>query len=201
MLAIAGGKGGVGKTTTALGVGVALAARRRDPIVVDADVDLPNLHLVADVDDTGVEALADGAPIETASDVSSRYDGIRVLGSTPGAPVDRALRRLGPDRPIVVDSPAGASRDAVFPLRVADATVVVTTPDPESIQDAAKTAAVARAVGTDVVAFVVNRSSTVPRRLASIAGDVPVVPVPATADPPLDARHAYDGALSAWVNA
>lgn len=200
MLAIAGGKGGVGKTTTALGVGVALAARRRDPIVVDADVDLPNLHLVADVDDTGVEALAEGATVETATDVSRRYDGIRVLGSTPGAPVDRALRRLGGDRPVVVDSPAGGSHDAVLPLRVADAAVVVTTPDPESIQDAGKTARIARRVDTDVVAFVVTRSSSVPDRLASVAGDVPVIPVPATANPPLDARRAYDGAVSAWVN-
>ncbi|MFB6131800.1 MAG: MinD/ParA family protein [Halanaeroarchaeum sp.] len=200
MLAIAGGKGGVGKTTTALGVGVALAARRRDPIVVDADVDLPNLHLVANVPDSGVEALAEGTPVDSASDVSRRFDGIRVLGSTPGAPIDRALRRLGGDGPVVVDSPAGASHDAVLPLRMADAAVVVTTADPESIQDARKTVQIARRVGTDVVAFVVNRSSTVPDRLASVAGQIHVVPVPATSNPPLDARRAYDGAVSAWVN-
>ncbi|MFW5937921.1 MAG: P-loop NTPase, partial [Halanaeroarchaeum sp.] len=94
MLAIAGGKGGVGKTTTALGVGVALATRRRDPVVVDADADLPNLHLVADVDGGGVEAVADGTDVERASIPSDRFEGVRVLGSRPGAPVARALRTL-----------------------------------------------------------------------------------------------------------
>lgn len=200
MLAIAGGKGGVGKTTTALGIGVALAARRRDPVVVDADADTPNLHLVADVDDTGVEALAGGATIEDASTDSRRFDGIRVVGSHSGAPVARALRRLVTDRPVVLDSPAGGSRDAVLPLRLADHAVVVTTPDPESVQDAEKTARMARRVDTEVVAWIVNRSSAVPDHVRRLAGDVPVVPVPATPNPPVDARQAYDGALTAWVN-
>lgn len=45
MLAIAGGKGGCGKTTTALGVGAALPGKQ---VVVDADWDLPNLHRLAE---------------------------------------------------------------------------------------------------------------------------------------------------------
>ncbi|MGM0399600.1 MAG: MinD/ParA family ATP-binding protein [Halobacteriota archaeon] len=201
MLAIAGGKGGVGKTTTALGVGVALAARRRNPVVVDADRDTPNLHLVADVDDGGIEALADGASVDDASAVSRRYEGIRILGSYAGGPVDRALRRLVTDRPVVVDTPAGGSRDAILPLRLADNAVVVTTPDPASIEDATKTARIARRVDTEVVAWIVNRSSTVPETLRRVAGDVPTIPVPASPDPPTDARRAYDDAVTGWVNA
>lgn len=201
MLAIAGGKGGVGKTTAALGVGMALAARRRDPVVLDADVDTPNLHLVAGVDDEGVAALADGSPIDDAGSVSRRYDGVRVVGASAGAPVERALRRLVTDRPAVVDSPAGGSRDAVLPLRVADHAIVVTTPDPAAVEDAAKTARIARRVDTEVVAWIVNRSSTVPQELQRAAGDVPAIPVPATPNPPHDARRAYDDALTAWVNA
>ena len=201
MLAIAGGKGGVGKTTTAIGVGVALATRRRDPVVVDADVDLPNLHLVADVEDGGIEAVAEGTDVETASTPSHRFDGIRVLGSRPGAPIARALRSLVTDRPVVVDSPAGASPDAVLPLRMADQALVVTTPDPEAVADAKKTAAIARSIGTEVIGWIVNRSSTVPDAVAHAAGSTPAVPVPATENPPLDARDAYDGALTGWINA
>lgn len=201
MLAIAGGKGGVGKTTTAVGMGVAMAARRRDPIVVDADVDVPDLHLVADVPDDGVESLADGTSVERAAAVSERYDGIRVLGSRAGAPLARALRALVTDDPVIVDSPAGASPDAVFPLRVADRAVVVTTAEPESVVDATKTARMAAAVGTPVVAWVVTRSASVPERVARAAGDTPVVAVPRTPAPPLDARRAYDAAVTAWVNA
>jgi len=201
MLAIAGGKGGVGKTTTALGIGVALAARRRDPVVVDADADMPNLHLVAGVDDGGLDALADGASVDAAGSVSHRYDGIRILGARPGAPVDRALRALVTDRPVVIDSPAGASPDAVLPLRVADHAIVVTTPAPEAVQDAEKSARMADAVGTPVVAWVVNRARSVPERVERAAGGRPVVPVPASRTPPLSARRAYDEAVTAWVNA
>ncbi|UWG48379.1 RecA-superfamily ATPase implicated in signal transduction, inactivated [Halanaeroarchaeum sp. HSR-CO] len=201
MLAIAGGKGGVGKTTTALGVGVALAARRRNPVVVDADRDTPNLHLVADVDDGGIEALADGVSIDDASTVSRGYEGIRIIGSYAGGPVGRALRQLVTDSPVVVDTPAGGSRDAILPLRLADHAIVVTTPDPASVEDARKTARIARRVDTEVVAWIVNRSSTVPETLRGSVGDVPVIPVPASPDPPTDARRAYDDAVSGWVNA
>ena len=201
MLAIAGGKGGVGKTTTALGIAVALAARRRDPIVIDADADMPNLHLIADVDDGGIDALAEGAPIEEASAVSGRFDGIRVVGSRSGAPIERALRSLVTDRPVVIDAPAGASRDAVLPLRVADHAVVVTTPDPEAVQDAEKTDRMARTVDTEVVAYVVNRTSSVSDELQTVAGEATAIPVPATATPPLEARDAYAGVITAWANA
>lgn len=201
MLAIAGGKGGVGKTTTALGVGVALAARRRDPVVVDADADAPNLHLVAGTDGDGLDDLVAGSEIAAASTPAPRYDGVRILGARPGAPVARALRALVTERPVVVDTPAGASPDAVLPLRLADHALVVTTPDPEAVQDAAKTARVARSVGTTVVGWVVSRSSTVPDHVADTAGGVPLVPVPTCRDPPVEARDAYDGALTAWVNA
>lgn len=201
MLAIAGGKGGVGKTTTALGVGVALATRRRNPVVIDADRDTPNLHLVAGGDDGGIEALADGAPIDEASSVSRRYDGIGIVGSHAGGPVERALRQVVTDRPVVVDTPAGGSRDAILPLRLAEHAIVVTTPDPASVEDARKTASIARRVDTEVVAWIVNRSSTVPETVRRVVADVPTISVPASPDPPTDARRAYDDAVTGWVNA
>ncbi|MFB6094274.1 MAG: P-loop NTPase [Halanaeroarchaeum sp.] len=201
MLAIAGGKGGVGKTTTALGVGVALAGRRRDPVLVDADTDAPNLHLLADVADAGVTALADGADVADAATPSPRYEGVCVVGSRPGAPIERALRRLVTDRPVVVDAPAGAAPDAVLPLRVAEAAILVTTPDPAAVADARKTASIARSLDTDVVAWMVARSDRVPDAVARVAGSTPVVPVPERTDPPREAGAAFDAAVSAWVNA
>ncbi|MUV61849.1 AAA family ATPase, partial [Halobacterium sp. CBA1126] len=57
MLAVAGGKGGSGKTTTALGLAGALVERRRRPLVVECDLDAPNLHLRAGVPrDPGLDA-------------------------------------------------------------------------------------------------------------------------------------------------
>lgn len=203
MLAVSGGKGGSGKTTTALGLAAVLDTRRREPIVVDADVDMPNLHIRAGVDDGGIERLADGESITEAAQESDRYPGIDILGATPGASLERALRSLVTDRPVIIDGVAGASEKAVTPLRHAEATVVVTRDTPASVTDAAKTIRMARAVGTPVVAAIVSRASDVSRDLSGTLPVDTIVPVPAVDDPIShpDARAAYSRILDTWINA
>jgi septum site-determining protein MinD len=145
MLAIAGGKGGVGKTTTALGLGRVLAQSGLDPIVVDADVDMPDLGLLAGVDrEPSTDRLADGAPIERAVQPSPDVSSLGVVTAGRPETLPAALRRLeGWHGPVLVDCPAGASRDVARPLRCCDRTVLVTTHTPEALEDTAKTAAVA----------------------------------------------------------
>src|SRR6056297_615748 len=60
MLAIAGGKGGCGKTTTAVGLARAFASLGADPLVVDADLDMPDLHHRTGVDrEPGIAAAVE----------------------------------------------------------------------------------------------------------------------------------------------
>lgn len=177
VLAIAGGKGGSGKTTTALGVAGALARRRRRPLVVDCDLDAPNLHLRAGVDrDPGVEAASPAAAAQQAAVLP----GVDVLpaGAADGGDLAAALDALPTDRPVVLDCPAGASEPAARPLRAADATVVVTTRGRESVEDAVKTAAMARAVGAPPCATAVSREPAVPAGLRAAIGTPEVVAVP-----------------------
>ncbi len=184
MLAVVGGKGGSGKTTTALGVAGALVERRRRPLVVDCDLDAPNLHLRAGVPrDPGVDAAESGAP----SHESPVVPGADVLpaGSANGGDLDRALASLPEHRPVLLDCPAGASEAAVRPLRAADACLVVATDSREGVEDAVKTTAMARAVNTPVRAVAVSQSPRVPDGLAD-ATVADVIPVPA-ADSPLSA--------------
>lgn len=174
MLAIAGGKGGCGKTTTTLGVASALARQRRSVLAADADREMPNLHAMAGVSRRpGLDAVAAGWPARpvaghpSASGVSS---GVRVLPAAsgpalvgPGEGTDgAALARLcaadADADAVLLDSPAGAGPDAVAPLRVADAAVVATTAEPACLRDAAKTAAMARELGTPVAGAVVSRA-------------------------------------------
>lgn len=188
MLAVAGGKGGSGKTTTALGIAAALVRRRRSPLVVDCDLDAPNLHVRAGVPrDPGVDAAA---PTEIAHE-SPVVPGVDVLpaGTADPKALAAALEALPTGRPVLLDCPAGASEAAVRPLRVADACVVVGTPGRESIEDALKTAAIARAVGTPVRAIVVTGSHSTPTGLAD-ATSAPSVPVPPAANPLSDADAA-----------
>jgi len=153
MLAIAGGKGGCGKTTATLGLARALATAGRDPLVVDADTDLPDLHLLADVDrEPTATALAGGDPLECVSQRSGAYPGVRVVtAGRPAATADALYRAADWHGPVLVDCPAGAGPDAVTPLRHSDRAILVTTDERETLRDATKTAAVAEEVEAPAV--------------------------------------------------
>ncbi|MFB6163904.1 MAG: MinD/ParA family protein [Haloarculaceae archaeon] len=200
MLAIAGGKGGCGKTTTTLGLARALAAsgpRGSAPLAVDADCEMPDLHLRADAaPEPGLAAVADGTPPASAAHRTPVAPGAAVV---PGVDTDardlpRALPRLREwDGPVLVDCPAGAGRDAARPLRAADRTLLVTTPTVESLRDGVKTAAMARALDAAPVGVVVverARNGTEPPadRVAALFECPVLARVPAVDEPPIRAE-------------
>ncbi|MDR5655581.1 P-loop NTPase [Halodesulfurarchaeum sp. HSR-GB] len=203
MLAVTGGKGGTGKTTTALGLAVALAERRRDPIVLDADVDMPNLHIRAGTDDSGLTALAAGTPIEEAATPAERYPGVSIVGATPGTDLERALRQVRTDRPVILDGAAGADERAVTPLRHADAAVVVARQTPAAVTDSVKSIRMSRAVDAPVAGAILSRAADVPASVEKALGVEPLLPIPSVSDPIAheQARVAYDRLLDEWANA
>jgi len=192
MLAIAGGKGGCGKTTTALGLARGLARLGRRPLVVDADLDMPDLHHRAGVDRApGLAAAADSRRPASVARPASRFPDIDVLpcGDADTATAARAFDRLGDcSRPVLLDCPAGAGPDAVTPLRAADRSVVVSTPRERSLRDAAKTAAMARQLDATPAAVVLVRSdgTVEPGPLFDCGNVVHVPPLP---QPPLETKE------------
>jgi septum site-determining protein MinD len=147
VLAVTGGKGGVGKTTTALGVAAVLARDGRRPVVVDADLDLPDLARVAGVPDDGLGRLADGAPLSAVPTVA----GVAVVGSADDATLtdlqcvlDRLARQ---SRPVVVDCPAGVGAPHGLALRAASEALLVTRPTRQAVADALRTGTLARRLG------------------------------------------------------
>lgn len=202
MLAIAGGKGGSGKTTVTLGLAAALARQRRRPLAVDADVDMPNLHVLANVDaDSGLDALASGRPPDAVARPSRRLGGVQVVPASPGADAGAALRALADrDTPTLVDTAAGAGQAVAASLREADAAVVVTTAAPPAVEDALKTAAMARALDAPVAGVVINRAQAVPGGVADAFDAPTTVAVPRVDDPLADARAraAFDRLVEAW---
>jgi septum site-determining protein MinD len=171
MIAIAGGKGGCGKTTTTLGVARALAQRGQEPLVIDADCDMPDVHHVAGLDGRpGVDELAAGAPLDSVVRESDRYPGVKLLTAGSRDSVDAALARAGSwDGPTLVDCPPGSGPDAARPLRHARAAVVVTTDEPASLDDARRTVRAARRLDLKPAGVVVIRwtSQSTP---AAVAG-------------------------------
>lgn len=158
MFAIAGGKGGCGKTTTTLGVARALTRTGVDPLVVDADVDMPDLHLLADVPpEPNASDVADGAHVECVRRRSPEIPGVSVVPAGDTAATESALCRLANwHGPVLVDCPAGASVDAAVPLRNADATILVTTDTPQSLADARKTAQMASRVDAPIAGVLIR---------------------------------------------
>jgi len=196
MLAIAGGKGGSGKTTTTLGV-----AREIDAptLAVDADCDLPNLHALAGVP-RDPPADDDGYPDAVAASETRVVPAPRDASEGLG---DR-LRRLRGDDPrlALVDCPAGAGPDATVPLRIADRVLLVSTACVAGLRDAAKTAAMARAVGTPVVGGVVTRARATPPGVDDLLGCPVVATVPDAPEPLTDSgvQRAYRRVARAVVD-
>lgn len=194
MLAIAGGAGGAGKTTTALGLARALPDR---VVVADADVDMPDLHHLAGLGrDQTLAAVADGRDPGVVARAWPGADGVAVVPAPTGddAVVPGLDRLRGTADAVLVDCPGGAGPDAAAPLRAADAALLVTTAEPRALRDATKTAATARALGTAVAGAVLTRARRAPDGLVALLdcpalGAVPDVDPPVLPDP--DARGAY----------
>jgi septum site-determining protein MinD len=200
MLAITGGKGGSGKSTTALGLGRALAVAGADPLVVDADTDLPDLHLLADVDREPTWNSLCEAPLECVAQRAPALGGVAVLpagdeGALPGV----FAQVTAWHGPILVDCPAGMGPDATRPLRRADRSILVTRQRAESLTDAAKTARVARRLDAPPAAALVLAGSgveTLPFDCPHVES-VPSVDIHSPGERAVDAVLSHPGVRSA----
>jgi septum site-determining protein MinD len=190
MLAVTGGKGGTGKTTTALALAVAHGTRDRPVRVVDADRDMPDLAAMAGVDPTEAPTtVAPSAEPGTVAHVPDEYAGVEIVPARPATAdldLDAHRQAAAGAPPTLVDCTAGAGPDAATPLRVADAALVVTEPTPQSLRDAAKAAAMARELDAPVRGCVVTRTDTVPEGLEDFLDAPAVWPVPDATGDPLD---------------
>src|SRR5438477_12934551 len=87
LVAIGGGKGGVGKSLVAANVGIFLATLGKRVILVDAAFGAPNLHIFAGVprpSRTLSEVLA-GAPLVDLA-VATHVPGVRIVGGVSDPP-------------------------------------------------------------------------------------------------------------------
>jgi len=165
---IAGGKGGVGKTTTALNAGIALQRSDHDVVVVDADLGMTNLGGMLGLEHTPSthDVLAGRAPLGEA--LTDGPAGITLL---PGSDQLEAFVDASPDnlRPlltelstefeaVIVDTAVGLCQEAVVPMRAADSAILVTTPHEVAIEDTRKMVELAETVDTGVLGAVVTRA-------------------------------------------
>jgi flagellar biosynthesis protein FlhG len=171
LIAVSGGKGGVGKSSLAVNLGLAMSATGRRVLLVDADLGLASLDVMLGVraEYSLAEVALDDVPAERA--VVRVAGGLDVL---PGASGVAEMADLTPVRrqrllaeltrlesrysAILLDTAAGAGEEVRAFLRAADAVIVVTSPEPTAITDAYALAKLLAAEGQTRLGSVVNMS-------------------------------------------
>jgi len=199
MLAIAGAKGGCGKTTATLGITEAFARDGTPTLAVDADRQLPDLHVTAGLEPEPTLATVDNHDTPTdVAQTSGRGESAMVLPaprSSQSVDLQSTLETLEHASPqVVVDCPSGAGPDVVEPLSVADEILVVTDGTNRSVSAAKTTIDIARRLDVPVVGVLLNRCESVPEEVES-ALDVPILGMVPDRTPPLSSsavQNAYD---------
>lgn len=180
--AVASGKGGVGKTTTVVNLGVMLRVAGHDVAVVDADLGMANMaaFLGVEHEPTLHDVLADEASLDEAivedPEGFAIVSGARALEGVAVADPTRlgdVIETLAESFDyVLVDTGAGLSHESVLPLGLTEGVLLVSTPDPVAIEDTKKTAElVDLAQGTIVGAVITRvREDTDPESIAEQLG-------------------------------
>jgi flagellar biosynthesis protein FlhG len=149
VLAVASGKGGVGKSNVAANLAICLAASGKEVLLIDADLGLANLDIILNVKARHTLAHVISGQRSLEEIVLKGPAGIRLIcgasGLTKMADLNEFQRqRLIQDMSqlerqvdvIVIDTGAGITRNVLSFCDASDQTLVVTTPEPTSITDA-----------------------------------------------------------------
>ena len=171
-IAIASGKGGTGKTTTAVNLATAFNDLGKDVVLLDANLTTPHiaLHLgLPEVPTTLHDAIRGISHITEA--MYLHPSGLKVI---PGGIADLLTKKekkknlnelllglYGKTDLVIVDSAAGIGAEALEAIKASDETIIVTNSDLSSLADALRTIKAAEEAGSVVLGIVLNRVNRV----------------------------------------
>lgn len=167
-IVITSGKGGVGKTTLAVHLGIALSKRGMRVVVCDADFGLNNADAIAGVENLVnydvVDVIEGHCRAQQALVRHPEYGNLYVLAShsTPERYVSpQALKLALEDFStkydfVLIDSPAGIDEGFHRAVACADEAIVVTTPHLPALRDADKVVTLLKSYEMQNVCFVAN---------------------------------------------
>jgi septum site-determining protein MinD len=168
LIVLTSGKGGTGKTVSAINLASSLHALGKDVVLVDANLTTPNvgLHLGAPVVPTNLDHVLRGSrKINQA--IYEHHSGLKVV---PASIAVDALDKVKPENfgkaikqlkgvadIIIVDSSAGLGREALMSIQHADEILIITNPEIPAVTDALKTIKLAEKMKRKITGVIVTR--------------------------------------------
>jgi len=168
IIVINSGKGGVGKTTTAINLGASLNKLKKKVIIMDANLNTPNigLQLGAPIVPVTLNHVLKGkADIEDA--IYEHSSGTKIVPSSLSV---KELTRFNTKKIpeiatqlatlcdyVIIDSAAGFGDESIAVIEAADEIIIVTNPEMPAVTDALKAVKVAREMGKEVNGVIVTR--------------------------------------------
>ena len=168
VIAIISGKGGVGKTTTAINLGAALNKLKKEVIIVDLNLNTPNIgiHLGAPIVPVTLNHVLKGkASIEEA--IYEHASGTKIVPSSlsikeitnfntkriPG--IIKQLKGMADF--VILDSAAGFSEEAMATIEAGEEIIIVTNAEMPAVTDSLKAVRVANEMGKEIKGVIVTR--------------------------------------------
>lgn len=174
VIAVASGKGGVGKTNLAINLGISIAKYDKRVIVMDADLGLANVNVIlGKIPEYNLFHVMKGMKRMRDIIINTEY-GIDFIAGASGFSqlanltdesrknLITGLEELSGSDIVIVDTGAGVSDNVLSFAMSSDEIIIVTTPEPTAITDAygiIKAISMERSIPT--IKLIVNRVKTV----------------------------------------
>lgn len=168
LFVITSGKGGVGKTTTAINLGAAMNQFGKDILIVDGNLTTPNVGIHLNSPEVPISlnhVLLKKADVFEA--VYEHESGVKIIPSSLSV---RELKKIKPEKIkefkedfkkiseyVIMDSSAGLGNEAISLIEMADELIIVTNPEMPAVTDALKTIKLAEQMKKPVLGVIVTR--------------------------------------------
>lgn len=171
VISVGAGKGGTGKTTFSINLGVALSEMGYDTLIMDADASMSNLATYIGMDPGSMKATLHEVLAGEAEPDRAVYrafnDNLRIVPC--GLSIEGFLKMerdllndvieyfAGNADFIIIDTPAGYNKEVALSLAASDHLILVLNPDEGSMTDGLKIHEMGRILGVNIAGIVLNR--------------------------------------------